>query len=65
VTAPLATAVWAALVCGALGGVVGLVLGLVAYPPTAWFAVLEIGLPATCVGGVVGLAVGAVRAARS
>ena len=38
-----------------LGGLVGLLLGLLAYPPTAWFAVLEVGLPA----GVLGAAFGA------
>ncbi|MEZ5097628.1 MAG: hypothetical protein R2731_16955 [Nocardioides sp.] len=51
-----------ALVLGAVGGVVGLVVGLVAYPPTAWFAVLEIGVPAGMLGGLGGLVVGAIRA---
>lgn len=40
---------------GAVGGVVGLVLGL-GYPPTVAFAVLEAG----CIGGALGLAIGAV-----
>jgi hypothetical protein len=40
---------------GVIGAVVGLVVGLIVYPPTAWFAVIELGLPATIVGGVVGL----------
>jgi hypothetical protein len=35
-----------------LGGFVGLVLGLHAYPATAWFAVLEVGVPAG-IGGAV------------
>jgi hypothetical protein len=48
----------AALVLGVLGGIVGLVVGLVSYPPTAWFAVLEVGLPAGLLGAVVGLLVG-------
>ena len=43
-----------------LGGVVGLVLGLIAYPATAWFAVLEVGIPAGVVGAVVGALVGVV-----
>ena len=44
-----------ALVGGAIGGVVGLVVGLGAYPPTAWFAVVEVGIPAAIVGGALGL----------
>ena len=43
-----------------LGGVVGLVLGLIAYPATAWFAVFEVGIPAGVVGAVVGALVGIV-----
>jgi len=43
---------------GVIGGVVGPVLGLDAYPPTAWFAVLEVGIPATILGGLLGLAAG-------
>ncbi len=45
---------------GAVGGVVGLVLGWQAHPPTAWFAVLEVGVPAGVAGGVLGLFVGVV-----
>lgn len=41
-----------------LGGLVGLVLGLRAYPATAWFAVLEVGVPAGIAGAVVGAFVG-------
>jgi hypothetical protein len=47
-----------ALGFGALGCSCGLVLGLIAYPPTAWFAVLEVGLPAAALGFLVGLATG-------
>jgi len=51
-----------------VGGLVGLVLGLLAYPPTAGFAVLEIGVPAAILGSVIGALVGAttlaVRRAR-
>jgi hypothetical protein len=43
-----------------LGGLVGLVLGLLAYPPTAWFAVLEVGVPAGIAGAALGASVGLV-----
>lgn len=49
----------AAVLVGFMGGVLGLVLGLVAHPPTAWFAAIEVGLPATVLGGVLGLLAGA------
>ena len=54
------SAVLGAAVAGLAGGVVGLVLGLFAYPPTAWFAVIELGLPAALLGGLCGLAIGAI-----
>jgi hypothetical protein len=38
------------------GGIVGLVVGLLAYAPTAWFAVIELGVPAGVAGGIAGLA---------
>ena len=38
-----------------IGGIVGLVVGLFAYAPTAWFAIFELGVPAGVVGGIVGL----------
>jgi hypothetical protein len=41
-------------VAGALGALVGLVVGLRAYPPTAAFAVLEVGVPGAVIGAVVG-----------
>ncbi len=41
-----------------LGGLVGLVLGLLAYPPTAWFAVFEVGIPASVLGALLGALVG-------
>ena len=43
-----------------VGGIVGLIVGLFAYPPTAWFAVFEVGIPGAIVGAIVGLLVGAV-----
>jgi hypothetical protein len=44
--------------CAIVGGPVGLVLGLRAYPATAWFALFEGAVPAGLVGAVVGAAVG-------
>lgn len=55
---PVGSMVVSAVLLGALGGVVGLVLGLASHPPTAWFAVLEVGVPAGLVGGVLGLVAG-------
>jgi hypothetical protein len=47
------------LVClGLLGALVGLIRGLWVYPPTALFAVIEVGLPASLVGASVGALVG-------
>lgn len=48
-----------AICAGAAGAIAGLVIGLHAYAPTAWFAVFELGLPAAVVGAVAGLLVGA------
>ncbi len=45
---------------GIAGAVVGLVVGLFVYAPTAWFAVIELGLPAAAAGAVMGLGVGSV-----
>ena len=50
----------AAVACGVLGALLGLVLGLRSYPATAWFAALEVGVPAALLGAVVGLVVGSV-----
>ncbi len=43
-----------AAVAGALGAIGGLAIGLLAYAPTAWFAVLELGVPCAIVGAVAG-----------
>ena len=43
-----------------LGGLLGLVLGLLAYPPTAWLAVFEVGIPAGILGAVFGAFIGMV-----
>lgn len=46
---------------GALvGAVAGLILGVIANPPTAWFATLEIGLPAAVAGAIIGFVAGLV-----
>jgi hypothetical protein len=40
---------------GLVGGIVGLIAGLNTYPPTAWFAAFEVGIPAAIAGGLAGL----------
>ena len=47
-----------ATAAGAVGAIAGLVLGLQAYPATAWFAVLEVAVPAAVAGAVVGFVAG-------
>ena len=50
---------------GVLGALAGLILGLLVHPSTAWFALFEVGLPATIIGALVGAIVGlAARAFR-
>ena len=39
---------------GVIGAVAGLVVGLIVHPPTAWFAVIELGLPSAIVGTALG-----------
>ena len=58
---PLRFAVLGALSLGALGTLIGLVVGWAVYAPTAWAAALEVGVPSVLLGAVVGLAVGSVR----
>ena len=53
-------AVIGAASAGTIGLVVGLVIGLFVYAPTALFAAVEIGLPAAIVGGVIGLSAGVI-----
>jgi len=43
-----------------IGAIVGLIVGLIVYAPTAPFAVVELGLLAAIVGGVVGLIAGVI-----
>jgi len=58
---PQRFAVLGGLGLGALGALVGLVVGWAVHPPTAWAAALEVGVPSVLLGAVVGLAVGSVR----
>jgi hypothetical protein len=44
---------------GVIGGVAGLVVGLFAYHPTAWFAVFQLAIPSAVLGALVGLVCGA------
>jgi hypothetical protein len=55
---PLRHAVVGAVVLGVPGAIVGLVIGLRTYVPTAWAAILEVGLPAAFLGALLGLVVG-------
>ena len=51
-------AVVGAVAAGIVGGLVGLVVGLFSYVPTAWFAVLEVGVPSALLGALAGALVG-------
>ena len=67
---PRRSVIIGATVAGFLGAIVGLFIGFAAYPPTALFAAIEIGLPAAAAGALVGLVVGSAilavhRCARS
>ncbi|GAA3771433.1 hypothetical protein GCM10022240_24460 [Microbacterium kribbense] len=57
------------IVFGVAGAILGLILGLIAYPPTAWAAVVELAVPGVLVGALLGLIGGAavqtVRRART
>jgi hypothetical protein len=55
---PLRHAAIGAVVFGFVGGLVGLVIGLRTYVPTAWAAVFEVGLPAAVLGVALGLVIG-------
>ena len=54
----LCGAIW----LGGVGMVIGGVVGLVGYPPTAVFATFELGIPASFTGAMVGLVTGAIVA---
>lgn len=53
-------AIFGALLAGVPGCVLGLIVGLRAYPPTAWFATVELGIPIATAGALLGLLVGAI-----
>ena len=55
---PARQAVSGAIILGSIGTLVGVVLGLVAYPPTAWAAAIEVGLPAAALGLIGGFVIG-------
>jgi hypothetical protein len=55
---PTRQAVSGGIILGLVGTLVGLVIGLVAYPPTAWAAAIELGFPATVLGLIGGFVVG-------
>src|SRR5205807_2015545 len=46
-----------AIVLGTLGGIAGLIIGLNVYPPTAWAALFELGIPAATAGAILGIVV--------
>jgi hypothetical protein len=48
---------------GVIGAIGGLIIGLDANPATAWFAVLELGIPAGIAGGLVGCIAALIAAA--
>jgi len=55
---PLRYAALGTVTVGLLGSLVGLVVGLHVYAPTAWAATFEIGSPSALLGLVLGLMVG-------
>jgi hypothetical protein len=55
---PLRLGVVGAVSLGLLGSTAGLLVGLHVYPPTAWAATFEIGIPAAVLGSVLGVLVG-------
>lgn len=52
---PLRWAGLGAAALGTVGAIIGLVVGLIVHPPTAFVAMLELGVPAMVVGGLVGM----------
>jgi hypothetical protein len=46
---------------GLAGAIVGLIIGVTVYPPTAPFAVVELGLPAATLGALIGVLLGTSR----
>jgi hypothetical protein len=68
VSLPMRHVIAGVILLGVLGAIAGLVIGLIVHAPTAWFAVFEVGIPASVVGGILGLISGGltmgVRAVR-
>ena len=62
---PARQAVGGAFILGVVGALAGLILGVIAYPPTAWAAAFELGIPATALGLIGGLVVGLITRAVS
>lgn len=63
ISVPVRFATVGAMCAGVVGAIVGLVVGLHVHAPTAWFAVLELGVPAGIIGAATGLLVGALYVA--
>lgn len=53
-------AAFGAILAGIVGAITGLIIGLFVHPPTALFALFELGLPASILGGFVGLLLGSI-----
>jgi hypothetical protein len=52
------------VVLGVAGCVVGLVIGLRVHPATAWFAMIEVGVPCAVLGSLLGLVAGVLARRR-
>jgi hypothetical protein len=52
------------IIVGSTGCVAGVVLGLFVYPPTAWFAAIEVGVPGAVLGALIGAIVGVLSQPR-
>jgi hypothetical protein len=48
---------------GLVGGAIGLVVGLLVHPATAWFATIELGVPSLMLGALIGLTSGVIASA--
>jgi hypothetical protein len=60
---PARCAIAGAWAAGVIGAIAGLIVGLRVNPPTAWFAVIEVGVLLALAGGLVGLVGGSIVAA--
>ena len=57
---PARWAIAGAAAVGVIGAIVGPIIGLRVNAPTAWFAVIELGVPVAIVGGLAGLVAGSI-----